>query len=151
MAKAICIYSPWQFIYWYDRPEDSPRKKGVVGNNGPSVIIELPELSFYDALPTVWDNTKVLEGKIGEYGTIARKSGDNWFIGSLTDQPRKLTLNLNFLDKRAKFEATIYSDDLSVDSSSKVGVTKQMVTYESQLSFDLKQKNGLAIILKKVD
>ena len=151
MAKAICIYSPWQFIYWYDRPEESPRKKGVVGNNGPSVIIELPELSFYDALPTVWDNTKVLEGKIGEYGTIARKSGDNWFIGSLTDQPRKLTLNLSFLDKRAKFEATIYSDDPSIDSSSKVEVTKQMVTYESQLSFDLKQKNGLAVLLKKVD
>jgi alpha-glucosidase len=150
MAKAICIYSPWQFIYWYDRPEESPRKKGVVGNNGPSVIIELPELSFYDALPTVWDNTKVLEGKIGEYGTIARKSGDNWFIGSLTDQPRKLTLNLSFLDKRAKFEATIYSDDLSVDSPTKVGVTKQVVTYDSQLSFDLKQKNGLAIILKKI-
>jgi alpha-glucosidase len=114
------------------------------------VIIELPELSFYDALPTVWDNTKVLEGKIGEYGTIARKSGDNWFIGSLTDQPRKLTLNLSFLDKRAKFEATIYSDDLSVDSPTKVGVTKQVVTYDSQLSFDLKQKNGLAIILKKI-
>ena len=150
MAKAICIYSPWQFIYWYDRTEESPRKKGVVGNNAPSVIVELPELSFYDALPTIWDNTKVLEGKIGEYGTIARKSGDNWFIGSLTDQPRKLSLNLNFLDKRNKFEATIYSDDASLDSPTKVGITKQMVTYESQLSFNLKQKNGLAIILKKI-
>ena len=151
MAKAICIYSPWQFIYWYDRTEESPRKKGVVGANAPSIIVELPDLTFYDALPTVWDNTKVLEGKIGEYGTIARKSGDNWFIGSLTDQPRKLTLNLNFLDKRAKFEATIYSDDLSTNSLTKVGITKQMVTYESQLNFDLKQKNGLAIILRKAN
>jgi alpha-glucosidase len=62
-----------------------------------------------------------------------------------------LTLNLSFLDKRAKFEATIYSDDPSIDSSTKVEVTKQMVTYESQLSFDLKQKNGLAVLLKKVD
>ena len=151
MAKAICIYSPWQFIYWYDRTEESPRKKGVVGNNAPSVIVELPELSFYDALPTIWDNTKVLEGKIGEYGTIARKSGENWFIGSLTDQPRKLTLNFNFLDKRAKFEATIYSDDLSIDSPTHVRISKQMVTFETPLSFDLKQKNGLAIILRKAN
>ena len=151
MAKTICIYSPWQFIFWYDRTEDSPRKKGVVGSNAPSVIVELPELSFYDALPTVWDDTKILEGKISEYGTIARKSGDNWFIGSLTDQPRKVTLNLNFLDKRYKFEATIYSDDTTIESPTKVRISKQIVSVGSQLSFDLKNKNGLAIILKKLN
>ncbi len=151
MAKTICIYSPWQFIYWYDRTEDSPRKNGVVGSNAPSIIVEMPELSFYDALPTVWDDTKVLEGKIGEYGTIARKSGDNWFIGSLTDQPRKATINLNFLDKRFKFEATIYSDDQTIESHTKVRISKQIVSAGSQLSFDLKNRNGIAIILKKIN
>ena len=45
MAKAICIYSPWQFIYWYDRPENSPRDKGGVGS-GPSVISEIPVSYF---------------------------------------------------------------------------------------------------------
>lgn len=149
MAKAICIYSPWQFIYWYDRPEDSPRKKGGAGTSA-SVITEIPDLSFYDALPTVWDDTKVIEGKIGEYGTIARKSGERWFIGSLTDRPRKVSFNLEFLDKRAKYEATICSDDSSMDTPTKVKIYKQTVFATSLLRFDLTSKNGLAIILKKI-
>jgi len=148
MAKTICIYSPWQFLYWYDRPENSPRNKGVAGPTAP-VITEIPDLSFYDTLPTIWDDTKVLEGKIGEYGTIARKNGDQWFIGSLTDQPRKLSISMKFLEKGAKYEATIYADDASVNTSTKVKITKQSVTSSSLLSFDLKAKNGLAIVLKK--
>lgn len=149
MAKAICIYSPWQFLYWYDRPENAPRNKGVAGPTNP-FIPEIADLTFYDALPTVWDDTKVLEGKIGEYGSIARKNGDQWFIGSLTDQPRKLSLNLKFLEKGTSYEATIYVDDSSMETSTKVKITKQNVTSASQLNFDLKSKNGVAIILKKV-
>lgn len=149
MAKAICIYSPWQFIYWYDRPENSPRNKGGAGPTNP-FIPEITDLSFYDALPTVWDDTKVLEGKIGEYGTIARKSGDQWFIGSLTDQPRKLSFSMNFLDKGAKYEATIYVDDSSIPTPTKVKITKQAVTSTDLLSFSLKSKNGVAIVLKKI-
>ncbi|MCX6236911.1 MAG: glycoside hydrolase family 97 N-terminal domain-containing protein [Bacteroidia bacterium] len=149
MAKAICIYSPWQFVYWYDRPENSPRNKGGAGQTNP-FIPEIEDLSFYDALPTVWDNTKVLEGKIGEYVTIARKSEDDWFVGSLTDQPRKLTTRLKFLDKGAKYEATIYIDDSSLNTPARVRIIKKLVSSVSQLSFDLKYKNGLAIILKKV-
>jgi len=149
MAKAICIYSPWQFIYWYDRPESSPRNKGGAGQTNP-FIPEIADLTFYDALPTVWDDTKVLEGKIGEYGTIARKKGDDWFVGSLTDAPRKLSLNMKFLEKGIRYEATIYADDSSMDTSTKVKITKQEVTSASQLNFDLKSKNGVAIILKKV-
>ena len=101
-------------------------------------------------MPTVWDDTKVLEGKIAEYSTIARKSGDNWFLGSLTDQPRKVQLNLTFLDKKSKYEATIYTDDSSMDTSTKVRIVKQIVSSASILYFDLKSKNGIAIILRKV-
>ena len=141
MAKAICIYSPWQFIYWYDRPENSPRNKGGAGPTNP-FIPEIVDLTFYDSLPTVWDDTKVLEGKIGEYGTLARKKGDTWFVGSLTDQPRQLSVNLNFLDKNAKYEATIYADDATLNTSTKLKITKQMVTSVTKLSFPLKAKNG---------
>ena len=150
MAKAICIYSPWQFLYWYDRPEDSPRNKGVAGPTVP-VISEIPDLSFYDSLHTIWDDTKVLEGKIGEFGTIARKNGDQWFVGSLTDLARKLSISMKFLEKGAKYEATIYSDDSTMNTPTKVKITKQMVTSSSLLSFDLKSKNGVAIVLKKMN
>jgi alpha-glucosidase len=149
MAKAICIYSPWQFIYWYDRPENSPRNKGGAGPTNP-FIPEIADLSFYDVIPTVWDDTKVLEGKIGEYGTVARKNGDQWFIGSLTDQPRKLSLSMNFLDKNARYEATIYVDDALLPTPTKVKITKQMVTSNTMLTFNVNTRNGVAIILKKI-
>ena len=149
MAKAICIYSPWQFIYWYDRPENSPRNTGSAGPTIP-VIAEIPDLAFYDSLPTVWDDTKVLEGKIGKYGTIARRSGDSWVVGSLTDQQRMMTVQLSFLDKNAKYEATIYTDDATMNTSTHVKIVKKIVTSASKLPFDIKSKNGVAIILKKV-
>ena len=136
MAKAICIYSPWQFIYWYDRPENSPRQKGGVGATA-SVIREIPDLTFYDALPTVWDDTKVLEGKIGEYATIARKSGHKWFIGSLTDQPRLLTIPLGFLNKEKKYLATIYGDDPQSVSPTHLSITQQTVTSDTILHFQV--------------
>lgn len=149
MAKAICIYSPWQFIYWYDRPENSPRKKGGAGSTA-SVIDEIPDLSFYDALPTVWDDTKVIEGVIGEYGTIARRNGENWFIGSLTDKARKFVLPLDFLDKNKQYEATIYADDAALATPTKIAIKQMKVNAKTTLNITLMEKNGQAIIIRPI-
>lgn len=147
MAKAICLYSPWQFVYWYDRPADSPRAKGGAGSAA-SVIDEIPDLSFYDDLPTVWDDTKVLDGKIGEYGTMVRKNGNDWYLGTMTDQSRSFTLPLNFLDKKTKYEATIYTDDASLQTATKIQIRKMKVDSSTVLSFDLKAKGGETIIFR---
>lgn len=147
LAKAICIYSPWQFVYWYDRPADAPVRKGGAGSAA-SVIDEIPDLSFYDALPTVWDDTKVIEGKIGEYGTIARKSGDNWFVGSLTDSARSFELPLDFLDRSRKYEATVYADDISLKTATKVAIKKMNVGASTVLNVHLMAGNGQAIIIR---
>lgn len=149
MAKAICIYSPWQFIYWYDRPLASPRQKGGAGSTA-SVIDEIPDLSFYDALPTVWNDTKVINGKIGEYATIARRSGDSWFLGTLTDQPINFLLSLDFLDKNKEYEATIYSDDAALESPTKLAIQQMKVTASTVLKIKLLQKNGQAMIIRPI-
>jgi len=148
MAKAICIYSPWQFIYWYDRPEDSPQKKGGAGNST-RVLKEIPDLQFYDELPTVWEETKVLEGKIGKYTTIARKSGDNWFVGSLTDKPRNVKVSFDFLDKRIEYAAIIFEDDESLNTQTNIVIKKMKISSKTNLDFYLSNKKGLAIIIKK--
>lgn len=147
MAKAICIYSPWQFVYWYDRPEGSPRQKGGAGSTA-SVISEIPDLGFYDALPTVWDDTKVLEGSIGAYGTIARRNGDNWYVGTLTDQARSFNLPLDFLNKNKQYEATIYADDASLSTPTKIAIRKMKVNASTILNIQLMTKNGQAIIIR---
>ena len=107
LAKAVMLYSPLQFLYWYDRPEGSPGKKGGAGDSD-GFIKNHPELEFYKNMPTVWDETKILEGKIGEYATIARRSGNDWFVGSLTgNEPRKCTIDFKFLDSGANYSATV--------------------------------------------
>lgn len=149
MAKAICIYSPWQFVYWYDRPAGSPKQKGGAGATA-SVISEIPDLSFYDALPTVWDDTKVSEGKIGAYGTIARKSGNDWYVGSLTDKARSFELPLDFLSKNKHYEATIYADDASLSTPTKLAIRKMKVDASTVLDVQLLNKNGQAIIIREL-
>ena len=149
LAKAVMLYSPWQFLYWYDRPKNSsdvlggvPGAKGFIENHS--------ELEFFKRMPTVWDDTKVLEGQIGEYATIARKSGDEWFLGSLTgQQSHSLILDLSFLDAGAGYEATVYSFDPESASSTQVKIEKQQVKNDSVLSFDIAANSGLAIRFQK--
>jgi alpha-glucosidase len=57
-----------------------------------------PGADFLRIVPPVWDETRVLDGVVGEYLVIARQSGDEWFLGALTNsQPRELRLALDFL------------------------------------------------------
>ncbi|WP_316834223.1 glycoside hydrolase family 97 protein [Pedobacter nutrimenti] len=149
MAKAICIYSPWQFVYWYDRPSGSSIQKGGAGSTA-SVITETPELSFYDALPTVWDDTRVIAGKIGEHGTIARRSGDNWYVGTLTDKPIGFSLPLNFLSKGKRYQATVYADDSSLPGPTKIAIKEMNVDASTVLNIQLLEKNGEAIIIRPI-
>jgi alpha-glucosidase len=99
LALAVTGYSPLQHLYWYDRPAQ---------------FDDGPELAFLDAVPTVWDETRVIDGAIGEFVTIARRSGNQWFVGSITgdqDGGRKLAIPLTFLPDGAKFVAHIYEND----------------------------------------
>ena len=55
-------------------------------------------LKFIADVPTVWDQTVALEGKAGEYVAVARRKGDTWYVGALTDwNARELTLDLSFI------------------------------------------------------
>lgn len=149
LAKAVMLYSPWQFLYWYDRPQNSSDVLGgVPGNKG---FIEIqPELEFFKKMPTVWDETKVVEGEIGQFATIARRSGDNWFLGSLTGTQNKLlNIDPDFLQKGTDYEATIYSFDPNSEKSTKVKTEKRVVNTKSKLNFDIPANSGLAIYFMK--
>ena len=149
LAKAVMIYSPWQFLYWYDRPEGSPGKKGGAGDSD-GFIKNHPELEFYKLLPTVWDETKILEGKIGEFATIARRSGNDWFLGSLTaNQQKKCSVDFSFLETGAFYTATVYSFDPDSESSTKVKIEELPVNSEKTIDFEIGANSGLAIHLKK--
>ena len=141
MAKAVCIYSPLQFLFWYDKPVPDSLQTGKEGQ-----IQEVPELAWFKALPTVWDDTKVLEGDMESFATIARKKGDSWFIGSLNGiTPREVKWPCTFLDKGKKYKAVIYTDDSTMTTTTRVRKTTMIVNDRSILSFNIAARNGIAI------
>jgi alpha-glucosidase len=149
LAKAVMLYSPWQFLYWYDRPQGSPGKKGGAGSSQ-GFIMNHPELEFFANMPTVWDETKVLEGEISKYATVVRRSGDDWFLGSLTGKiAHSLQFKPDFLKAGEKYEAKIYSFDPESESSTKVTIGTREVIAESDLSFEIEVNSGLAIHFRK--
>ena len=68
-----------------------------------------PGAEFLKAVPATWDETRVLDGRIGEYVVIARRRGAEWFVGAMTDAARKVAIPLGFLGARS-FDATIWAD-----------------------------------------
>lgn len=99
LALAVVFYSPLQVLFWTDDP---------MGH------INDPAVEFWDNTPTTWDDTRVIDGRIGEYVSIARRSGSEWFVGVITnDQRRSLDLPLDFLEPGREYAATVYRDDLA--------------------------------------
>ncbi len=147
LAKAVCLYSPLMWLYWYDRPEDSPRKKGGAGGSQ-SIIREVPELEFFDVLPTVWDETRVIHSAVGELGTIARRSGEEWFVGTVNGTTdHEVLIPLDFLDEGESYRAIVYRDDPEVQTITHVGISELDVSKQDELKYTVKANNGLVIRL----
>ncbi len=145
LAKAVCFYSPWQFLFWYDQPEQSPQKKDGTGGQA-NIIGNEPELEFFDYVPTVWDDTKVIHGSIGEYAVIARRSGEDWYVGCMnSSEARTFKVPLDFLQPKKTYVAHIYSDDSTVDTRTQVRIERFMVTSQTVLTVSMTDKGGQAI------
>jgi alpha-glucosidase len=133
LALAAIYYSPIQTLYWYDKPAYSNDE---------------PELEFWDKIPVSWDETKVLQGVPGEFIVTARRKGDDWFIGAITNNDaRTIQLPFDFLPKGKKYNATIYSDDDTAPTKTKVGLQKKVITAAIVLEIKLKPSGGQAIRL----
>ena len=66
-------------------------------------------------MPTTFDETVALDGQVGEYIILARRKGNTWFIGAMTDwTPRDLTIDLSFLPT-GSHKAVIFSDGVNAD------------------------------------
>jgi len=67
-------------------------------------------MAFLVDVPTVWDDTKILAASVSDYLAVARRSGDSWFIGAMTDwESRDLTLDTGFLDE-GTWSAEVFRD-----------------------------------------
>jgi alpha-glucosidase len=70
----------------------------INASDHPSHYRNQPGLDFLKIIPTVWDDTRVLDGAVGEHVVIVRRNGDRWFLGALTDRnARDIPVKLDFL------------------------------------------------------
>jgi alpha-glucosidase len=131
LALAVLYYSPLTAVYWYDRP---------------SQFANEPELEFFRHVPTVWDDTRVLDGQISQFASIARRSGDTWFVGTINNsEPRQLHLPLSFLTPNKHYLAHLYADDNTAPTKTKVAVTTRPVDDQTILDVSLSSAGGQAL------
>jgi len=100
---------------------------------------------FFKSFPATWDDTKVLEADPGDYVTIARKSGDNWFLGGITDQVRTSNITLDFLGK-GQYYAKLYKDGAT---NKDISVKVIEVNNRSNLQIPMILHGGYAIKITK--
>ena len=132
LAMPVVYYSPITFLYWYDLPNVYKGEK---------------ELDFWKYCPTVWAESKALQGEIGEYIVQARRSGNDWFVGAMTGlQARDITLNTaDFLQKGKKYRVEIYNDNPALNTRTKVFTVVQTIKAGKILKLHLQSSGGAAL------
>ena len=112
----------------------------------PSAYEDQPAFDFIKHAPATWDETHVLNGLPGEYITVARRNGSQWFLGSMTNwQSRNLDLPLTFLGP-GRYTAEIYADAEDAPRYPKnVRVFKQVVDRTKHLTVKLSEGGGYAV------
>ena len=120
--------------------------------DSPSNYYKEPECTaFITDVPTQWDETTILEAEIGNFVAIARRNGEDWFIGSLTGRnPNELSIDLSFLGPGA-YEMTIFQDGVNADRYA--GDYKKVVkkvTSESSIKIIMSPGGGWAAKLNRI-
>jgi alpha-glucosidase len=111
---------------------------------------EQESTDFIAKVPTTFDETAALDGEVGKYVSIARRKGNTWYLGAITNwDSRDITIDFSFLEKGKKFQAEIFSDGLNADKAA-TDYKKEIVTVDSstKLTYRLANGGGLAMIIK---
>jgi alpha-glucosidase len=129
----------------------------VVYDNPPQMLCDDPAayngeegLDFLRKVPASWDETKVLLGEIGEYIVIARRKGDTWYVGGMTNwTARELSIPLGFLGE-GKFKAEIFTDGPQADKiPTQLTTTSKDVKPDDNLNIHLATGGGFAALIEQ--
>ena len=87
----------------------------MLADNPTAYLKEQESTDFIAKVPTIFDETFALSGAVGEHVAIARKKGDTWYVGAMTNwTPRDLELDFSFLGN-GNFEAVVFRDGINAD------------------------------------
>ena len=114
--------------------------------DSPSHYLREPEvMAFLKPVPTVWDETRVLAAKFGDYVCIARRKGQDWYIGAMTDwSGRTLDVDLSFLPA-GRFQMSAYEDGPNAErTGNDYRATTTAVDRTTKLKLNLASGGGWA-------
>lgn len=137
LALYVVLYSPVQMAA--DLPEN--------------YLARPDAFQFIKDVPTDWDESVALDGEIGDYVVFARKdrNSDDWYVGAISDeQPRNLSIPLDFLDQGRRYTATTYRDGDDADWASNplaLQIERGVVTATDKLALPLAAGGGAAVRL----
>ena len=125
LATYVIFESPFNMLC--DNPSNYMREKECT--------------EFIASVPTVWDQTISLDGKVSEYVAIARRNGADWYIGALTNwDSRELELDLSFLGE-GTFKAEIFKDGINADRAGR-DYKKEIITIPANKKLQIKMAPG---------
>jgi alpha-glucosidase len=87
----------------------------MLADNPSNYLREPQMMEFLGPVPSEWDETRVLDGKIAEYVIVARRRGKEWYVGAMTNwTPRELDIDLSFLPD-GSYSMEAYQDGVNAD------------------------------------
>ena len=139
LAEYVVVYSPVQMAS--DLPEHYEGERA---------------LEFIQAVPTDWEQSRVVDAEIGQYVVVARqeRGSDDWFLGALTNaKGRRVTIALDFLKEGATYRAHIFRDDEDahyITNSMDYRIETYTVSGKDTLPLNLVPGGGIAIHFEKI-
>ena len=113
----------------------------MLSDNPTTYIREQECTDFMTKVPATFDETVALDGKVAEYVALARRKGDTWFVGAMTNwTPRELTLDFSFLPS-GNYEAEVFKDGLNADRDG-TDYKKEVLTISSGAKVPIQLSGG---------
>lgn len=143
LAMYVVYDSPLQML------ADSPITYSKTSGIWPQPENEWQEgLEFIRDVPVTWDETRILQGDIGEFIVSARRKGDIWYLGAMTNEAgRQLKVELDFLGE-GRYTADIWQDGQNISSIDKKRLS---VLKDQSLKLSLAATGGAVVVLKKAE
>jgi alpha-glucosidase len=141
VVSSVPRVSPWRVLVIARKAAD------LVDSDAIATLATPCRLDFLRHLPTVWEETRVLQGEVAQSIVMARRSGDRWYLAAMNgDDAKRLKAPLAFLDAGA-WTLRRFTDDTESDDYGAVLESRGTVDAQTALSLSLKPAGGFAAIL----
>ncbi len=122
----------------------------IFSGNPSQGLLEPAFMELVGSIPTTWDTTLVVDGKVGDYIVTARKKGNDWYIGAMTDwTARELVIDLSFLDEGG-YNAAICEDGINADRyASDYNLSNRQIVRTDSLKIKMSPGGGYLARLQK--